>query len=220
MGHGMVAASCVILIDLVIQIVSSFPRPVPVPGLVGVSTSAQRLTNGEFRLLWVGFGTPASNAHEHRGRPRDCRRRGGTRPYWRRNSGRHWECRAWQTCCWRRLHICRWLVKVKIAQDFRPNGGQPALCSCSCIHGRLAAASIANGEETHVDLGSSSERRKGRCCPVNLPCLPACLPASGQPPDRVANRIVGVTDRCSIRAVCHRPRMGFDINQDRHCSGP
>lgn len=54
MGHGMVAASCVILIDLVIQIVSSFPRPVPVPGLVGVSKSAQRLTNGEFRLLWVG----------------------------------------------------------------------------------------------------------------------------------------------------------------------
>lgn len=32
---SMVAASCVILIDLVIQIVSSFPRPVPVPGLVG-----------------------------------------------------------------------------------------------------------------------------------------------------------------------------------------
>lgn len=53
MGHGMAAASCVILIDLVIQIVSSFPRPVPVPGLVWVSTSAQRLTNGEFRLLWV-----------------------------------------------------------------------------------------------------------------------------------------------------------------------
>lgn len=53
MGHGMVAASCAILIDLVIQIVSSFPLPVPVPGLVWVSTSAQRLTNGEFRLLWV-----------------------------------------------------------------------------------------------------------------------------------------------------------------------
>lgn len=58
MGHGMVAASCVILIDLVIQIVSSLPRPVPVPGLVGVSTSAQRLMNGEFRLLWEGAVRP------------------------------------------------------------------------------------------------------------------------------------------------------------------
>lgn len=58
-----------ILIDLVIQIVSSFPRPVPVPGLVGVSTSAQRLTNGEFRLLWVGAVRLPQNAHEHRGRP-------------------------------------------------------------------------------------------------------------------------------------------------------
>lgn len=55
MGRGMVAASCVILIDLVTQIVSWFPRPVPVPGsgLVWVSRLAQRLTNGEFRLLWV-----------------------------------------------------------------------------------------------------------------------------------------------------------------------
>lgn len=57
MGNGMVAASCVILIDPVIQIVSSFPRPVPVPGLAWVSMSAQRLTNREFRLL-CGCGTP------------------------------------------------------------------------------------------------------------------------------------------------------------------
>lgn len=39
--------------------------------------------------------------------------------------------------------------KPKTTQDFRPNGGQAGPCSCSCIHGRLTAISIANGEGIH-----------------------------------------------------------------------
>lgn len=144
MGHGMVAASCVILIDLVIQIVSSFPRPVPVPGLVGVSTSAQRLTNGEFRLLWANAVRPlqahaSTKAADHEIPSVEVAQDPTVGAFQESigNAGRGSVTSASS------------LSKSKLLPETpgRTAVKKPAPCLCSRIHGRLAAVSIASGGE-------------------------------------------------------------------------